>query len=116
MSIEGIELDPNNKPLWSALTACQAAFELDKKHRFAAAEIERKREEERLKRQSEIKKEIELEKHRQKVEEKEEELLSGFFTEMGQKNEQKNEENNETNFIATNNGDLFVYFIYFWSE
>ncbi len=35
----GIELDPNNKTLWSALKACEAAFAADKKHRFAAAEV-----------------------------------------------------------------------------
>ena len=35
----GIELDPNNKTLWAALKACEAAFAADKKHRFAAAEV-----------------------------------------------------------------------------
>eukprot|EP01035_Chromulina_nebulosa_P030722 gene30722-40850_t len=35
---KGIELDPNNKTLWAALKACEAAFAADKKHRFAAAE------------------------------------------------------------------------------
>eukprot|EP01036_Dinobryon_divergens_P035329 gene35329-45751_t len=41
---KGIELDPNNKTLWAALKACEAAFAADKKHRFAAAEDELKKE------------------------------------------------------------------------
>lgn len=43
---KGISIDSSNQSLWSSLTACQDAYELDKKHRYAQAEIERQKEEE----------------------------------------------------------------------
>ena len=71
--------------MWSSLKACQASLDVDRKHRFAAAEIERQIESERLKRQEEIRREIKEDRERRLQEEKaekEEDLLSGFFTEI----------------------------------
>lgn len=80
-------MDPNNKTLWNALKACEAAFAADKKTRFAAAEIERQVEAERLKRQEEIKKEIQEDRERRKKEEQEFELLNGFLSDLTEKTE-----------------------------
>lgn len=52
---KGIELDPNNQSIWESLRLCNEAFGSDKQVRFAAASIERAQEEEKLKRNEEIK-------------------------------------------------------------
>ena len=53
---KGLELDSTNQALWSALRLCQEAQETEKKQRFAAAALERAKEEERLRELDEAKK------------------------------------------------------------
>ena len=70
---KGLSKAPNDKSLWSALTACQEAYEADKKQRFAQADMERKLEEERAaQREANVKKaEVSLD-----------DSLNGFFSEI----------------------------------
>lgn len=75
---KGLELDPNNKPLWEAMKACQEAFEQDKQQRFRSAALERAEEEKRQQRFEEVRKEV----LKNKEAEAEEELLSGFLAEV----------------------------------
>jgi hypothetical protein len=88
----GIKIDSNNKSLWAALKSCQDAYEADKKQRFSLAATERAMEEERIKRQDEIKKEIMKEKTAKEKKEAEESLLSSFFDNL-------QDESNDNNII-----------------
>lgn len=72
---KGIELEPSNPALWSALSACQADYEKDKEQRFSEAAAERQKEEEKLQRADEEKARREHEKSNQK--------LNDFLNEMG---------------------------------
>jgi tetratricopeptide (TPR) repeat protein len=87
---KGIQLDPNNAGLWSALKSCERAAEQDKQERFARAELERKKEEDRLKRMEEAKKQMSEQKQQ-----KEEASLNDFFDDLSalkSKNEDDKEE------------------------
>lgn len=81
----GIEIDASNKSLWSALSACQEAFEADKKTRFAVAAKDRIKEDERLKRidlakAAALAEKIEKEKEKTKLDA--EAKLNGFLSEI----------------------------------
>lgn len=81
----GIEIDASNKSLWSALSACQEAFESDKKSRFALAAKDRIKEDERLKRIDLAKaaaqaEKIEKDKEKKKLDAEAE--LNGFLSEI----------------------------------
>ena len=65
---------------------CQDAMEVDKKHRFSAAAQERQLEEERIKRQDEIKNNAKQEKIRQEAAAKEAALMDSFFDEIASSN------------------------------
>jgi tetratricopeptide (TPR) repeat protein len=87
---KGIQLDPNNAALWSALKSCERAAEQDKQERFARAELERKKEEDRLKRMEDAKKQM----SEQKQQKEEENSLDDFFDDLSalkSKNEDKEE-------------------------
>ncbi len=72
---KGIQLDPSNSSLWSALSQCQEALENEKKIRYAEASRERILEEERLQKKDEEKK--------KELEEKSTQELQNFLTELG---------------------------------
>lgn len=74
----GLEVDPSNQSLWSALRLCQEALEADKKVRFAAAAAERAKEEARLREADEAKRAA---KEAQAKAKEEEDLLASFLTE-----------------------------------
>lgn len=81
----GIELEPNNQSMWSALRICQEAYEKDKKTRFASAAVVRQVEEERLRKADEalqILKEKSAEEQKAKSAAEEESLLSSFLSEV----------------------------------
>jgi curved DNA-binding protein CbpA len=88
---KGIELDPNNSSLWSALKLCQKAYEADKQERFEKAEKERKLEEERINRMNELKKQAAAEKEKQRQEDKDS-LLDDFFNDIGSSNSSSSRE------------------------
>jgi hypothetical protein len=100
----GIELDPNSKALWEALKACQDAMETDKKQRFSAAAQERQLEEERIKRQEEIKNSVREEKMRQEAAAKEAALMDSFFDEIASNNVEARADDEET--AAANIADI----------
>eukprot|EP01041_Mallomonas_annulata_P012345 gene12345-25974_t len=73
----GIEKDPNNQSLWSALRIAEEAFEQDKKIRFEIAANERAIEEERMRVRNES-------KIKKTAVQKDTDLLSSFFSEVQQ--------------------------------
>ena len=77
--LTGIELDPNSKILWSALTACKNAYEADKKIRFKTAEKERELEESRLRHREQLKKQVQADKEKLEKADMGDDLLAGFF-------------------------------------
>lgn len=76
----GIELEPSNQGLWSALKACEEAYTNEKKQRFATAAIERAHEEERLRRQDDA---LSMAKQAA-IKKSEEDLLASFLTEVNE--------------------------------
>lgn len=105
---KGLQLEPSNTTLWSALSACQEAVEKDKSERYSEAAREREVEAQRLRRADEAKQKQEEDYTNQKlssfldeiggsiisalnassasssssVDNKEPDLLSGFFSEI----------------------------------
>jgi DnaJ homolog subfamily C member 8 len=82
---KGIELDSSNQALWSALRACQEAYETDKKSKFAAAAVEREQEAERIRRMEEIKMKASTEKATEGTASElhdDDKDLMGFFSEI----------------------------------
>lgn len=73
---KGIERDPNNQTLWSALRSAEEAFAVDKKARFEAAAKEREEEEERQRIRNYAKT-----KPKESAK-KEDDLLSSFFADV----------------------------------
>jgi len=78
----GIELDPNNKSLWTALKQCEDIYEVDKSIKYRQAQAEREVEEARLSKMEKLKADILNEKLRQQEQDKNEELLAGFLNEV----------------------------------
>jgi tetratricopeptide (TPR) repeat protein len=79
---KGIELDPNNKTLWAAIKCCQDAFDVDKKHRFEGAKLEREAEEKRIQLRDKVKREMEEEKKKRMEDERNDSLMSDFLSNM----------------------------------
>lgn len=86
---KGIELEPNNTALWNALKLCQDAYDLDRKQRYREAEVERAAEERKLKQREETKNEVFRNKQLDNEKKDDDDLLSGFFTEVGGKKEEE---------------------------
>jgi hypothetical protein len=89
--IIGIELEPNNQTLWSALSACQQAYEADKVVRYAEAAKERAQEELRLNRREDAKNQAKQKKVG------EEDLLNDFFSDVNQANTTSNQNGSAVN-------------------
>jgi tetratricopeptide (TPR) repeat protein len=81
---KALEMDPDNKALWSALRSCQEAFENDKKSRFATAAAERAAEEAQMKLRDEARERQIAAKKKEEVDPSMDTILSGFFSEIGQ--------------------------------
>lgn len=109
---KGLELDPNNKPLWDALKACQDAYDADKKERFRAAAIEREEEEKRQRLRDEIRSQMMKDKAEAESQQKEEDILEGFFSEVGVPKEGETQsEPMNTAAAADNDDDALASFL-----
>lgn len=104
MFLLGIEIEPNNKALWSALKSCQEVYEINKKQRYQAAQKERDIEEQRLNQREKLKKDLEMEKLRKQQEEQGEDLLSGFLSTIQEKGSSVRPTNDAS--ITQENGDI----------
>lgn len=107
---KGLELDPNNKPLWDALKACQEAYEADKRERFRAAAIEREEEEKRQRLRDEVRSQM----MKDKVEaesQQEEDILEGFFSEVGVPKGDEPQLEQKKNDTADNEDDALASFL-----
>lgn len=78
----GIELDPDNTSLWSALRAAEEGYEEDKKLRFAAAAQERAYEEELWRQKNEAKQKAAEAAEAEKNKKNEEDVLNDFLNSL----------------------------------
>ena len=95
---KGIEIDPSNQVLWSALRSCQEAHEADKKVRFAAAAIERDKEEARLREADKAK---HLAKESLAKAKEEEDLVASFLAETQAQAEAKPGPDQEDDLLSS---------------
>jgi len=92
---KGLQLEPSNTTLWSALSACQEAFEKDKTERYSEAAREREIEEQRLRRADEEK--------RKKEEDATNQKLSSFLDEIGGSTTNAFDASSSSNAVDNNN-------------